>query len=189
MEQLEGQLSKGVEDEMDALRVLLSYGSCAFLDGHLCGVYPARPDACRSFHVWHSADKCGQPNIEMCPPAELAQLRIEQFYHTLLAEAEAGRLPFWGHLLVLVGLMDQHREAYLEGADLSQEVAPIWAQTGLIHFIKPDETQDILSFLKSEQADYAKLFAEEPWPMGLPRVANARSKDDLEAFILDPDWL
>lgn len=190
MERLERQLNTGVENEQEAVSTLLNFGSCAFLDGHLCGVYSARPDACRSFYVWHSADKCGQPNIEMCPPAELAQLRIEQFYATLLEEAEAGRLPFWGHLLVMVGLMDQHRDAYLDGADLSQVLAPIWSKTGLIHFIKPENTAEgIVSFLKREQVEYAKLFAEEPWPMGLPRVTNARDRNDLDAFILDPNWL
>ena len=190
MEQLEHQLNAGVEDEREAVSTLLNFGECAFLDGHFCGVYPSRPDACRSFYVWHSADQCGQPNIEMCPPAELAQLRIEQFYATLLAEAEAARLPFWGHLLVMAGLMDQHRDAYLEGADLSQIIAPLWSQTGLIHFIKPGGTaEEMVAVLKDEQAGYTQLFSEEPWPMGLPRAANVQSRSELKAFALDPRWL
>lgn len=189
MEQLEHELTH-VEDEKEALNTLLNFGSCTFLENHLCGVYPGRPDACRSFYVWHSADKCGQPSIEMCPPAELAHLRIEQLYATLLEEAEAGRIPFWGHLMVMVGLMDQHRDAYLEGADLSQLVNPIWLQTGLIHFIKPESTDEsIVTFLKNEQAEYAKLFNEEPRPMGLPRIANVQHRSELDAFVLDPKWL
>lgn len=189
MEQLALQLTE-VENEKEALSTLLNFGSCAFLENHLCGVYTARPDACRSFYVWHSADKCGQTSIEMCPPAELAQFRIEQFYATLLAEAEAARVPFWGHLMVMVALMDQHRDAYLEGADLSQQVNPIWSQTGLVNFIELESTdEDIISFLQSEKAKYAKLFAEEPWPMGLPRVANVQHRSELDAFVLDPKWL
>ncbi len=190
MTRLEHLVQADAKNGLEGLQSLLSLGSCAFLDGHLCGVYPSRPDACRSFHVWHDADKCGQPNIEMCPPAELAQIRINQFYATLLEEAEAGRIPFWGHLLLMVSLMDQHKDTYLAGEDLYETVAPVWKATNLVHFVKPGGTpEEIAEILKKEREDYADLFAEEPWPMGLPRVRNLHDKQGLEAFVLDPDWL
>ncbi len=173
-------------DEGIALNALLDLGGCVFLDENMCGVYAGRPDTCRSFYVWHEATKCGQAEFDMCSPAELRELRIRHFYDVLLEESAAGRVPFWGQLLIMVGLMDQYRHAYQNGVDLNQQIDPVWLQTGLVHFIKPEGSLvEIVTELKTEQADFARLFAEEPWPFGQPKLADVKNRSDLNAFPLD----
>lgn len=55
--------------EQEAINALLLDGGCIFLEGDLCSVYEARPDTCRAFYVWHSAEYCGRSDHEMCSPA------------------------------------------------------------------------------------------------------------------------
>lgn len=176
--------------EQDAIDVLVNQGSCVFLSGKLCGIYEARPDPCRSFYVWHSPEYCGRLDFDMCSPAELKEVRINQLYDAMRREIRAGRIPFWGHLLVMVSIMDQHRAAYENGEALCGRVDPIWSQTGLVRFFDPRATRsDMESVIDSEQAEFKRLFAEEPWPLGAPKVANTTSRQELDAFPIDVPWL
>jgi hypothetical protein len=126
----------------------------------------------------------------MCSPAELKELRIRRLYETLMDEVKAERIPFWGHLLVMIWILDQYRDAYEDGRDLSQLVEPIWSETGLVRFFEPRCSADrLISVLNAEQTDYSRLFAEEPWPLGQPRAADVSDRSELNAFSIDIDWL
>lgn len=176
--------------EGEALNTLLDLGGCVFLDESMCGVYASRPDTCRSFYVWHEATNCGQKEFDMCSPAELRRLRTYHFYDVLLAETAAGRIPFWGQLLVMIGIMNKHRNSYLSGINLQQQVDPIWRQTGLVHFVKSvGSPQEIMIELKTEQADFELMFAEEPWPFGQPKASEVQNRSDLDAFPLNIEML
>jgi Fe-S-cluster containining protein len=179
----------GVSEDV-AIESLLGLGACVFLDGDICGVYPARPDTCRSVYVWHTADQCTRPEFDMCTPAELKELRVRRLYESMQAELKGGRLPFWGHLLVMVWLLDRFRNEYEEGRDLSELVDPIWSETGLIRFVEPGRGPErVKSLLDAEQAEFVRIFAEEPWPLGQPRAADVSDRSQLSAFPIDVKWL
>jgi len=171
------RLTVRTEDSPDEARnALLEQGSCVFLesDGN-CGVYEQRPDACRACHVWHEPWYCGRPDWEMCTPAELNQLRIENAYRRMLAEFDAGRRPFWGYLLPAVALIAEHGDAYAAGEDLRERTPDAWLATELIEF--PDRER-----LLREQQEHQSAFAEESNPMGSPRAADAPGRDYLRPF-------
>jgi len=158
---------------------LLDLGACVFLSEHgECGVYEARPDACRACYVWHDASFCGREDYDMCAPAELNAVRVDKAYERMLAEYGAGRKPFWGFLLPVVWLSERRREDYLRGADLSRELDVRWIETELIEF--PSRQQ-----LERERAENARVFAEEENPMGFPRASRAKNRKFLDAFGLD----
>ena len=158
---------------------LIELGPCVFLDETgCCGIYQARPDACRVCHVWHSADYCGREDYEMCTPAELNELRVNRIHEVMLAEFAAGRRPFWGQLLPMTAVLAEHRDVYLRGEDLSTLIDPTWLATELIEFPTRSE-------LESERARLARQFATEENPMGLPRAADAPDRAYLAAFQQD----
>jgi len=159
----------------DAKNALLEQGPCAFLHDGKCGVYDHRPDACRACHVWHDSWYCGRSEWDMCTPAELNQLRIENAYKRMLAELDAGRRPFWGYLLPAVALAAKHRTAYCGGADLVHATPEDWLRTELIEFPSRDR-------LSSELAEHEATFAEEPSPMGSPRASEAADRTYLAPF-------
>jgi hypothetical protein len=158
---------------------LIELGPCVFLDqAKCCGIYEARPDACRVCHVWHAADYCGREDYDMCTPAELNALRVDRIHEVMLAEFAAGRRPFWGQLLPMTAVLGEHRERYVQGEDLSALVDPVWLATELIEFPTP-------SVLESERARLAQQFATEENPLGHPRAAEAPDRRYLDAFPLD----
>lgn len=178
MERLESALSALVSADA-AKNHLLDLGPCVFLNERGdCGVYEARPDACRACYVWHEARFCGREDYDMCAPAELNALRVDKAYERMLAEYGARRKPFWGFLLPVVWLAEQRREDYFRGADLSQELDAAWIDTELIEFPSREE-------LERERVENARMFAEEESPMGFPRATRAKNRAFLDAFALD----
>ena len=185
---LREQLFPGIS-EPEALSALLSGGACVFLLDDRCGIYPCRPDTCRSVYVWHEAEKCGRPDFDMCTPAELLALRTRQMYALLDAEIERDRIPFWGHLLVMLGVMAAHRQEYEDGIDLSRVIDPVWAACGLLRFFEPGETPALIaSTIEQERMEYEELFRIQAWPLGQPRASEAGSRDELQAFPITTDW-
>ena len=74
--------------------------------------------------------------------------------------------------------------------DLSQLVDPIWSQTNLVRFFEPESTkQEMESVINSEQAVFTRIFAEESWPLGSPKVENINARSELDAFLIDVQWL
>ena len=159
----------------EARNALLEQGPCVFLDSGNCGVYAHRPDACRACNVWHEAWYCGRPDWEMCTPAELNQLRIENAYRRMLRETEAGRRPFWGYLLPATALAFQHGDAYSTGADLTGLTPEAWLRSELIEFPTKERLLD-------EMADHARTFQLEANPMGSPRGSDATHRQYLAPF-------
>ena len=165
-----------LSDTASARNSLIDLGPCVFLDkAGCCGIYEARPDACRACHVWHAADYCGRDDYDMCTPAELNALRVDRIHELMLAELVAGRRPFWGHLLPMTTVLGEYRDRYLQGEDLSAVINPAWLTTELIEFPAPGE-------LESERARLAQQFTTEENPMGQPRAAAARDRAFLSAF-------
>lgn len=107
----------------------------------------------------------------------------------MIAEVERGRMPFWGHLLLMVSILDEHRAAYEAGADLSGLVEPIYAEVGLLRFLPAASPQAQIRLLREERDEFRHLFAEEPWPLGVPRVAGVADRGELQAFAIDEAWL
>jgi Fe-S-cluster containining protein len=162
-----------------ALNSLIDLGPCVFLDeAKCCGVYEARPDACRVCHVWHAADYCGREDYDMCTPAELNALRVDRIHESMLDEFEAGRRPFWGQLLPMTAVLSEHRDRYFRGDDLSTLIDSAWLAAELIEFPSAAE-------LKSERTRLAQQFSTEENPMGHPRAADARDRSFLAAFSQD----
>jgi Fe-S-cluster containining protein len=158
---------------------LIDLGPCVFLnEAGCCGIYEARPDACRVCHVWHPADYCGREDYDMCTPAELNELRVDRIHEVMLAEFAAGRCPFWGQLLPMTAVLAEHRDCYLQGEDLSTRINPAWLDAELIEF--PTRSQ-----LEAEKLRLAHQFAAEENPMGLPRAADAPNRAYLAAFQQD----
>jgi Fe-S-cluster containining protein len=158
---------------------LIELGPCVFLDeANCCGIYEARPDACRVCHVWHGADYCGREDYDMCTPAELNALRVDRIHEVMLSEFAAGRRPFWGQLLPMTVVLGEHRERYVQGEDLRAFIDPAWLTTELIEF--PSRAE-----LESERAQLAQQFATEENPLGHPRAAEAPDRRYLDAFPLD----
>lgn len=168
-----------LSDAAAARNTLIALGPCVYLDEtKRCGIYEARPDACRVCHVWHAADYCGREDYDMCTPAELNALRVDRIHELMLEEFAAGRRPFWGQLLPMTAVLGEHRERYLRGEDLSALIDPAWLATELIEF--PSRAG-----LESERARLAQQFATEENPMGYPRAADAPDRRYLDAFALD----
>ena len=168
-----------LSDAASARNSLIDLGPCLFLtESKHCGLYDARPDACRACHVWHAADYCGRDDYDMCTPSELNALRVDRIHELMLAEFDAGRRPFWGQLLPMTAILSQHRDRYLQGEDLSELVDPAWLTTELIEF-------PLRSYLESERRRLAHDFAADENPMGHPRAANAPERAFLAAFALD----
>lgn len=168
-----------LSDAVSARNSLIELGPCVFLDeAGCCGIYEARPDACRVCHVWHAPDYCGREDYDMCTPAELNALRIDRIHELMLSEFAAGRRPFWGQLLPITAVLTEHRDRYLQGEDLTEMIDPGWLATELIEFPEP-------SHLEAERLRLAQQFATEENPMGYPRAANALGRRYLDAFPLD----
>lgn len=169
------------------LGALVGSGPCIFLDGDRCGVYPARPDTCRAFHVWHSAKLCGDSGYEMCLPAELAELRTKRLFAALREECAAGRLPFYGHLLPMVDLVDSRLEEYRRGEDLARYADRRWMEAELITFLGCSR-DGIEASLRADEATLARIYEEEPWPLGHPRADFVTDRAGLAAFPCKPGW-
>lgn len=168
------------EDAASAHNSLIDLGSCVFLDDtRRCGVYDVRPDACRACHVWHPAEFCSREDYDMCTPSELNALRVDRIHELMIEEFKQGRFPFWGQLLPMIAVFDEHKERYLNGEDIRSRIEPLWLETELIEF--PDDR----AFLEADRARLKQLFAEEENPMGYPRVAASPDRSFLAAFPLD----
>ncbi len=177
----------GHDDPVEAQNALIDLGPCTFLDDEgSCGIYEARPDACRACHVWHTADHCGREDYDMCTPAELNALRVDRIHELMIKELDLGRRPFWGQLLPMVATLDDLRDRYAAGEDLSGEVDQRWLQSELIEFPARERSPaDIRAFLETERGRLKSLFGSELNPMGFPRAADAPDREFLEAFPLD----
>jgi len=114
----------------------------------------------------------------MCTPAELNALRVDRIHELMLGEWNAGRRPFWGQQLPMTTVLDEHRDLYTHGEDISALIDPAWLTTELIEFPS-------LAELESERARLAQQFATEENPMGYPRAANAPNRAFLAAFPQD----
>lgn len=173
------QLRKSLPAPPDrALNALLDLGPCVFLEGGNCGVYAARPDGCRAAHVWHDSWYCGRPEYDQCVPAELHRARAREAFRLTLSEMEAGRRPYWGHILPAVWLMLERDEEYLCGNDLSAGLDPAWIASDLIEF--PTREQVL-----REQFEIETAFQREDYPFGAPRASECSSREDLRAFRID----
>ena len=175
------------DDPVESQNALIDLGPCTFLnDEGSCGIYEARPDACRACNVWHAADHCGREDYDMCTPAELNALRVDRIHGLMLEELDLGRRPFWGQLLPMVVSVDEHRDRYTAGDDLADTVDQNWLQSELIEFPARQGTpSDIRIFLETERERLKQLFGAEENPMGYPRCADAPDRDFLAAFPLD----
>ena len=175
------------DDPVEAQNSLIDSGPCVFLnEAGRCGVYEARPDACRACHVWHAAEHCGRDDYDMCSPAELNALRVDRIHQLMLQELDLGRRPFWGQLLPMIATVDRFRGPYLAGENLANQVDPNWVHSELIEFPSNGESQtDIRMFLESERQRLKMLFKTEENPMGFPRAADASDRAFLAAFPLD----
>lgn len=172
----------------DPINAVIDQGPCVFLNGEHCSVYPGRPDTCRSFHVWHDASFCGHPGYDMCTPAELSELRTRRFFERMRRECRAGRVPFFGHLVVMLDILDRLADEYSRGLDLRDLVDPVWAEAGLVSFMQATTPDGIEAELAAAERGLAEIYASEPWPQGYPRAAEAASRGDLAAFPLNADW-
>lgn len=158
-----------------AVAALLDQGPCVFLENRRCSVHRSRPDGCRAAHVWHESWYCGREDYDQCVPAELNALRVARVYERGLAEMDAGRKPFWGFILPVAALLQEHGEAYADGEDISSLAPANWIASELIEFPSRQRLLD-------EQTEHQRIFAEEIAPLGSPRAADARSRSHLAAF-------
>jgi Fe-S-cluster containining protein len=175
------------DDPVEAQNALIDLGPCVFLDeAGSCGVYEARPDACRACHVWHTAEYCGREDYDMCTPAELNALRVDRIHQLMLNELDLGRRPFLGQLLPMVATLDEFQGPYLAGENLANQVDATWIQSELVEFPASGQSlSEVRTFLEKERVRLGTLFRSEENPMGFPRAADARARDFLKAFPLD----
>lgn len=172
----------------DPINAVIDQGPCVFLNGALCSVYAGRPDTCRAFHVWHDANFCGHPGYDMCTPAELLELRSRRFFERMRTECRAGRVPFFGHLAVMLDILDRLADEYSRGLDLRDRVDPVWMETRLVSFMQARTSEGIEAELAAAERSLGEIYASEPWPQGYPRATEAASRDALAAFPLNTDW-
>ncbi|HET6568059.1 MAG TPA: YkgJ family cysteine cluster protein [Rhodothermales bacterium] len=181
---LERAFSQSEEPEappLDALTVVWGLGPCAFLqpDG-ACGIYPARPHACRAVHVWHENTICGGRAPQTLVPAELIEIRNAFFLDTLMEEVEAGRFPFWGQLTLVAHYLLNYGNEYARGDDLEPVVDERWLKAGLITFPgkRPRTQASVRRHLKAAMQREEDVFRQER-PYGLPRALSAKNRDAL----------
>ena len=171
--------------EAESINTLLREGGCLLLQNSQCSVYEARPDTCRSVYVWHESAFCGREEYDTCTPAELQQLRIDRMFEVLLDESQAGRVPFVGHLSVVLALMDKYREQYDRGEDLMRLIDRFWVETSMLRFF--NTSGKLEDALHAERHEYRTLFTQQAWPLGQPKMADVQSRGDLQAFHLVPE--
>ncbi|MEE9493239.1 MAG: YkgJ family cysteine cluster protein [Gammaproteobacteria bacterium] len=172
----------------DATFKAIELGGCPFLEGHVCGIYEARPNACRAVHVWHENKYCGCAAGGARVPAELIALRNRYFWSLVEEEVEQGRYPFFGQLQVVLFYLHHYRDAYTGGTECSGIIDPLWMQSGLIGFPYPNAAvtlADVTGHIERQKKEESLQFKQSQ-PFGLPKATNAKSKEGLYAGIIFP---
>lgn len=156
--------------------------SCPLLVDGLCIGYAARPVSCRTQWVWHAAAHCDATDPaagRACTPSELLELRYLAYLDDLIAEADAGRVPFAGEVGVVLRVLDAHGEDYRAGADLRRGERLDAPDRWRLRFAPGDGPGDMAERLRARRLAEADRFAREARPMGMPRLRAARSRADL----------
>lgn len=161
-------------------------GPCPMLVDAQCTAYTARPVACRTQFVWHDAKACDAPGLMACTPAEFLAIRYLAFLDHLIAETDAGRVPFWGELGLMLAVLERHGPEYRAGADLRQRLDPRLCAEGWLKFAPGDDAEQRASALRSRREQEAERFANRPAPLGMPRILRADDRSPLQPIVLTP---
>lgn len=159
-------------------------GPCPMLADAQCTAYVARPAACRTQFVWHDASACDAPGVMACTPAEFLEIRYLAFLDDLIAEADAGRLPFWGELGLMLAVLERHRHAYRAGTDLRQLLDPRLCTEGWLKFAPGDDAAQRARALRARREQESERFATRPAPLGMPRVLRATERSSLQPIVM-----
>lgn len=154
-------------------------GKCPFLVGNACGIYPARPYACRAVHVWHDNQFCGSSVGYSRVPLELIESRDRAFWETLKREVVERRRPFWGQLSVVSYFVLLHAELYFRGGDLRTVIDAPWMETGLVQFPPDESLEGIAHWIDRRIGELEELYSD-PKKCGLPSASNAKDAVDLD---------
>jgi Fe-S-cluster containining protein len=157
---------------------------CVLLRGGLCSVYPARPAACRTQLVWHEARYCDAPNVDVCTPAELLEIRYLAFLDDLIDEANGGRMPFSGELGAVLAVLDEHANAYRSGARLQPLIGRPWLENGSLQFPTGETPAQVIDTLRRIREREAERFRNRPAPLGMPRALGLTDRAGLGPFFL-----
>ena len=112
--------------------------------------------------MWHDASFCGNTAYDMCVPAELLELRTQRFFERKRTECEEGRVPFFGHLLIMLDVLARLGDDYLRGLDLRELVDPIWPEAGLVSFMQGATEDEIEIELAAAERAICEVYANEP---------------------------
>lgn len=155
-------------------------GPCPMLVNARCTAYAVRPGACRTQFVWHDARACDAPGVMACTPAELLEIRYLAFLDHLISEADAGRVPFWGELGLMLAVLERHGQHYRAGADLRERLDPRLCAEGGLKFAPGEDAVQRAGGLRARREQERERFANRPAPLGMPRILRATDRRSLQ---------
>lgn len=159
-------------------------GPCPMLADAQCTAYAERPVACRTQFVWHDARACDAPGFVACTPAEFLEVRYLAFLDSLIAEADAGRVPFWGELGLMLAVLERHGCDYREGVDLRPRLDPRLCAEGWLKFAPGEDAPQRASALRARREQESERFANRPAPLGMPRILRTADRSSLQPIVM-----